>query len=386
MAAQEVLGMLLMAAAGVAVSLSVILSAVLKKLGLPYFALWGTACFCLGFVLLALTWRKGFLADLSRYKLKWVVFRGAAGTIQLLLVLLAVRVGAPFGDVSALQSSNVVVAALLGRAVLGEKLLSLHIAALCLMVLGALLVSKVGTLVGAADDASDVPWLGYAAALSAGVVAGAQFLAARKMQGVNPLVLTCSAALQESVAFWFVAISGISGEPLLGPVSAQPFLACLFCFIMMLLLLLASSSLNAGAQLCPVAMSSTVFTSVNMSLNYAAQVLLDREMPQMLSLLGAALMLSAVSLMAFARWLHAVPPGKDFAAGQHENTSFENAPNASSVEVVQANEDEDTESLVSFIAAEFSGLDLKGVSTVRHRHANASTIVSASRVIGVVGV
>merc|ERR1712194_938529 len=118
-------------------------------------------------------------------------------------------------------------------------------------------------------------------------------------------------------------------------------------------------------------------TSVNMSLNYAAQVLLDREMPQMLSLLGAALMLSAVSLMAFARWLHAVPPGKDLVAGQHEHTSFENAPNASSFEVAQANEDEDTESLVSFIAAEFSGLDLKEVSTVRHRHANASTIVSA---------
>merc|ERR1712039_158648 len=87
-----------------------------------------------------------------------------------------------------------------------------------------------------------------------------------------------------------------------------PWSAAVVFAALVLAIALASCTLSAGAQLCPAAVASTIFTSTNMSLCFAAQALLHHEVPEMLSLIGAGLLLSGVALMALARsWYSAVP-------------------------------------------------------------------------------
>merc|ERR1719356_2169561 len=67
---------------------------------------------------------------------------------------------------------------------------------------------------------------------------------------------------------------------------------------------LASCSLSAGAQMCPAAAASTIFTSVSMALSFAGQTLLYHEVPEALSIFGAGLLLTGVACMAAARKLY----------------------------------------------------------------------------------
>merc|ERR1711879_1036649 len=117
----------------------------------------------------------------------------------------------------------------------------------------------------------------------------------------------------------------------------------------------------------------TIFTSMNMSLCFAAQVLLHHDVPTLLSLIGAGMLLLGVALMALARSLYSaaaapMPPQVD-TSGQH--SEVDKRITKTDPTLTGADEEaEDNESLASFIASEFSGLSpssLRGGSTARQR-------------------
>eukprot|EP00443_Scrippsiella_acuminata_P030092 CAMPEP_0115168678 /NCGR_PEP_ID=MMETSP0270-20121206/879_1 /TAXON_ID=71861 /ORGANISM="Scrippsiella trochoidea, Strain CCMP3099" /LENGTH=389 /DNA_ID=CAMNT_0002581357 /DNA_START=66 /DNA_END=1235 /DNA_ORIENTATION=- len=348
-----------MAIAGLGVALMLILDSVVKGLGFPYALLLGSASICLGLTLASFLWSKGELSKLTPRQWTWVILRGSFGTCNYVFALLAVIAGAPLGDASALQSINVVAAALLGRAFLGETLRALHICALGLSVAGAVIVSKPQALFGT-PAADDTAWLGYALALAAGAASGGTFIAARKSQDINPLIMTTSVCFQEGLTMWLLFSVGLVNNPPLSTISEAPLLATSVFVALVLVVALSSCTLSAGAQLCPAAAASTIFTSTNMSLCFAAQAFLHNEIPQILSLIGAGFLLMGVALMALARsWYSVVPkPAEVDTSGQHlevdehsggtsvDPTTFEGANEAA----------DDTESLASFIASEFSGL------------------------------
>ena len=73
---------------------------------------------CLNAVLVA---RQGLAAcHCDRKEIKWVLLRGLFGSSNNVLSVCAALAGAPMGSIGVLSSVNTVVAALLGRVVLGE--------------------------------------------------------------------------------------------------------------------------------------------------------------------------------------------------------------------------------------------------------------------------
>lgn len=74
-------------------------------------------------------------------QVKWVILRGLFGCANNVLSVSAILAGAHIGSVGALLSVNTVVAALLGRLVLGEALGKLHILAVFFSLAGAILIS-----------------------------------------------------------------------------------------------------------------------------------------------------------------------------------------------------------------------------------------------------
>jgi len=373
--------MAFMAGAGAGMALMVTASTIVKdRFHLPYYYLMGTANIAVGAGLAIASAVTGDLQRLAARGWKWVILRGAFGMACYALALLAVAYGSPLGDASALQSINVVMSALLGRAFLGESLRALHIATLCMSVVGAWLVSKPESLFG--GHASGAPWLGYGFALSSGFVSGALFIASRKSQGISPLVMTSSVTLQEGAIHFVLAWCGTVKEMPMTRMLETPVQSIAMFMVFLFLVMLASGSMSVGSQMCPAAMSSTIFTCTSMSLSFAAQTLLHSEPPELLTVMGAALMLSAVSLMAFARWYYSPgtarsaprATGKDgVEEGQPDFASNETASQVSA-RAGEEGDDDETQSLASFVASELSGVSKESLTTTRQRRNPANLV------------
>mmetsp|Transcript_78739 Transcript_78739/g.198708 ORF Transcript_78739/g.198708 Transcript_78739/m.198708 type:complete len:407 (-) Transcript_78739:81-1301(-) len=402
MVAREVAGMVLMALAGCSVATLVILESVVKGLHLPYFALMGTANLVAGISLSVALGCRGELSKLSLHQLKWVWVRGIFGCSTYVLMLLAVVVGAPLGASSALQSINVVVAALLGRVFLGEPLCGLHIAALGCSFTGAVLVTQPQVMLGLAPaPPGGKPWLGYALALAAGTTSGSTFIAARRSQGINPSVLTASVMLHEGLVSFLLPAAGVVDEaPLHDVVLTSAGLTAAVGTCLLVLAVLAAGALSAGAQMCPAAAASTIYTSVNMALSFTAQVVLHSEVPEVLSVAGAGLLLLGVVLMAAARNLYSAsvkPLGATNPASAVEDgfscreASAADSAGGSSASGINSHDkdddvdDDDTGSLASFVASEFAGLSPSSAREpmgARQRRTLAAATLPAAQVIG----
>jgi len=338
---EEVVGMIYMAIAGAVPPVFMVFEEVAKKMKIPYYASMGTAEVFLGLVVaFAVLCRR---EALKSGELKWVLLRGFFGTTCFVLSLLAVSLGAPLGDVNALGSINVVVAALLGRLFLGEDLRLLHVLALCCSVLGAFMVCKPEVLLGLRPPSHGMPWLGYGLALLSGFCYGGIFIASRKSQEVSVYIMTFSVLAQGSAAFWIVSLAGVVQEAPLNTVTEAPLRTLAFTAAIFVMVAILIVTLTLGSQKCPAAVSSTILTSVQMSLGYLLQALTHSEPPQMLTFCGAGLMLLAVSLMALARWMGRKSPSSPEAEVEVQSPS-------SSMSVTSKS------SLASFIASEFSGL------------------------------
>jgi len=353
--------MAIMALAGITVCSMGALSENSRDIGVHFFYLYGLASLLGGLILVIAACHQGHISQMGWRSWKWVVLRGASGTLIFIFAVLALACGAPLGDTSALSCINVVLAALLGRAFLGEALRGLHVAALTISVVGALVISKPEFLFGKQSEAQ-VPVAGYCMALASGVSSGFTFIAARRAHDVSPIIMTASVMIQEGIATMVLPMLGLVDELPAQLLWASPLKAIISVLGFLLLALLACGTTSFGAQLCPAAASSTIFSATSMSLGYALQTALHDEAPEFLTGSGAFLMLLGVALMAWARKLYREPTSE--CDGKPNSKSSQ-----SEAEAHQDNEQDDSisnlsessyqSSLASFAASEWSGVRLR---------------------------
>mmetsp|Transcript_51958 Transcript_51958/g.113027 ORF Transcript_51958/g.113027 Transcript_51958/m.113027 type:complete len:192 (+) Transcript_51958:271-846(+) len=167
------------------------------------------------------------------------------------------------GEVTALQSINVVVSAILGRAVLREPMRKLHALGLACSVAGAVLISKPTTLIGLGEVGGSPHWLGYGLALLGGTFAGGLFIAARKLQSVDQVVAVNSVFVHQSLCLWFLSFSGLADDPeVFSSVAAQPLASLGVCIMALFSDGVGTCLMQYGGMWCPAAASSTIYTSV----------------------------------------------------------------------------------------------------------------------------
>jgi len=304
MAVREVAGLLLLGLAAVCTQLLVIFSTVISKLKVPYYSCTGFSNLLMASglaVFIFLSGKKTRYESLTLDKAKWIFARGLMGAGAAVFSLAAVAAGAPIGDSSALGTVNIIVACLLGKLVLGEDLRILQIVSMVLTVVGSIFITKPESIFGTPGglDSISTPWLGYALALASGVSSGFLFVVSRKMQDVSTLVVTVSVTGQEGSAFLILALVGFFKEPAIGETIEQEPVRVLLCIFGLLLLIFGSAAaISAGSAMCPAAASSTVYMFTSMTLGYIAQSVLHHQVPDAITLIGAALMVLAVILMS----------------------------------------------------------------------------------------
>jgi len=300
-----IVGVLALMATGLIVAGDMVGSRVLVQMGWPY---WPTN-FCGYFlssiaVLIYILIKR--LAWPMRRHAKWLVFRGLFGAGYWGLGILAVQVGASPGDAGALMSVNVVVAALLGRLCLGERLRVAHLAAVSFSVGGAMLISRPPFLFGGAGVGSS-SWVGHLLAIFAGVCQSCAFICSRHLADLN--VNFCTLVAMLGCAFLCTLM------PATGAVSDAPIQVLLNAAFAPTTAWIAGAFAIAmggvsfaclGAVLCPAAVSATVYTACTMLFGYLAEVVIFGTNPQLVTLGGSGLMLLAVACMACAR----PPPDK----------------------------------------------------------------------------
>uniref|UniRef100_A0A7S2JCR2 EamA domain-containing protein n=1 Tax=Zooxanthella nutricula TaxID=1333877 RepID=A0A7S2JCR2_9DINO len=295
------LGMMLIATSGVANSMMFTLLPVMQRRGLPFYFSVGTAQLLLSAAMAAAVWRSGQLASVEASKWKWVFLRGVTGGLLGVFGVWAVACGARLGDVSSLQCINAVVAAILGRAFLGEQTRSLHIVAIGLSLVGAVLVTESYTVfLPGPGGGPPPPWAGYALACASGAMSGLTFVAGRKSKGVNVLVMSTSVCLHEGGIMLLMPCFGLVRDAPLDVVWRSPWAVLGFFALGGGFFCITVMSLNSGAERCPAAAGSTIFSSASMTTAYAGQVVVLGQVPRALTLFGAALMLLSVAVMAMA--------------------------------------------------------------------------------------
>lgn len=305
----------------------------------------------------------------------WLFFRGFFGSSSLLLLIMAVRTGASPGDAAALGSVNTVIAALLGRIFLGEKLGPAHSIAIACAVAGAVLISKPSFLfdVGPANNHA---WLGFLLAGAAGFMKACVFIAARKCMKVSQWHLNLSPAALCTVAFIFLPVMPFVDEPPSMRFS-EP-LCILFILLLFVFHALAMYSQSAASKLCRAAVGATSNTGAAMVSGYIVQTLLFDKAPDLISICGGALMFASVIIMAATR-----VPGRQQASdqpadgGDAESHAWANVCNTPGAD----DEEDDTESLGSFIAAQYVE-QASDKRTLRMRHPAAVTPSPSVQTVG----
>jgi len=339
----EAIGILLMAASGLAVTCEMVTSKAIEDMHWPYWYLLAICC-SVGTMAngLVLWWQGVSCPKLP--DVKWIFARALFENLHWMLAIYAVLVGAAPGDVAALTSIDIIAAALLGLIFLGERVSMLHFLALVLSVAGALFISQPQFLFGITEGSKQSP-LGYCLAMLAGCFQAGAFVCARKSTHIPVSLLTVlSLFLSVPLALVPPSLGLHSGsEDGLKLVTEKPWQALALLSAMTAWVLLSIMLPAAGATRCPAAVSATVFTSASMISGYAAQTVLMNDAPKPLKLLGATCMLFSVVIMAI-RCQPAEEPEPSCADFVPEPTVIGTA----------STEDDETQSLGSFVASEVS--------------------------------
>uniref|UniRef100_A0A7S4QCX4 EamA domain-containing protein n=2 Tax=Alexandrium monilatum TaxID=311494 RepID=A0A7S4QCX4_9DINO len=371
MVSKAALGVFWQATCGVVGIGELIFSKILAEAGWPYFRIGATSMLLIG-----CAWGLVFLLLRDKAPLRaempWVLLRGFFGNATLIAVVLAVRIGATAGDTAALTSINIVIAAMVGHVVLGEHLRWPHLVALVASVVGAALVAQPEFLFGSKGGASST-WLGYVMALVGGFLQACIFICARKSAEVSGAVASSVEAYMGVVMFLIMPfISPIEGASM-SRIADNPLLATGYVALSFCLTYVGIGAGCLGSMWCPAAVGATVMTAATMVTGYVAQTILFGETPQLLTMLGAGLMLAAVVLMALTRTEvpeklvseDASADNPENAANNQENEAQEVCSNASSKST----------SLLSFAAAEYSQVQ---VPRQRQRRSDGAAAAAAS--------
>ncbi|CAE7412501.1 NLRC5 [Symbiodinium pilosum] len=362
----EVQGILAVFACGLFFTLNLMLCKLLQGWDWPYFFLAGlcSLLIVLGLNALMITQQGMAAYDCQRKELKWVFLRGFFGSGNNVLGVCAALSGAPMGSIGALSSVNTVVAALLGRAVLGEPLGKLHVLAVLFSVAGAVLISDPVATVSAGASSGAAAYLGYALALLAGISLGFMFISTRKSASASSMLLTTSAMVQRWVICWILAFVPSVRDGHFQMLADSPALALLIFISLLFVLLVCNLLSSAGSKLCPAAISATVMTATNMSTGYLVDVLLFHKIPNLWTICGALMMLLAVVTVALAR----LPPRSVQTAQMPADQTTRSTHSRAS-----------QQSLVSFIASEFAERQVSTLSgqAIRQRAVPPASVPAA---------
>eukprot|EP00746_Dinoflagellata_sp_MGD_P064775 gnl/MRDRNA2_/MRDRNA2_27017_c0_seq1.p1 gnl/MRDRNA2_/MRDRNA2_27017_c0~~gnl/MRDRNA2_/MRDRNA2_27017_c0_seq1.p1 ORF type:complete len:388 (-),score=60.16 gnl/MRDRNA2_/MRDRNA2_27017_c0_seq1:118-1281(-) len=361
-ARREVLGILLMACAGIAVTAEMVFSMVMLQMQWPYWRITALSCFLCAAVVVAM------LAVLkvpppTSQQMKWVSLLGFFSAVYWGLGIVAVQIGVDPGDVAALTSINIVVAAIMGRLFLDERFRLLHMVAVTFSVSGAILIAQPGVIFASTKE-NRAPWYGYLCAIASGFLQGCFFICGRKAGDVSAGHLTTSALLFSVPLCGLLPFIPLVDDASFHVALELPWQGLGWTGVAFLTSLCSSSFSCAGSMLCPAAVSATVYTGASMFFGYLVQTMLFGASPEPVTVIGASLMLAAVSLVAFASG------SMNSTYGSSEGDS---AVNEEGIEGVNSSamDDSDAESLASFIASEFSDFATRaeGVrrATVRFR-------------------
>lgn len=293
----------------------------------------------------------------DRRAIKWIAFRGVFGGVYWALGIVAVQVGAGPGDVAALLSINIVMAAFLGRAFLGEELRVVHIAALVCSLVGAVLISRPAFIFGVAAHAESA-WFGHLCAAFAGCAQSLAFLCSRKAAEVPTSIHTFASMVASLVICVVLVFSNMMEQPSKDIMTDSPLLTAAFVAGAFVVNIAAVSCMCFAAAVCPVAITATCYTASTMMFGYVAQVLIFDGAPDAITLVGAAFMLLAVVLMMGAR------------VGGRGRSSVTPATGAeSATEAVQGvdGEEDENDSLSSFIATELCSFQTTTVKATSMR-------------------
>lgn len=319
---------------------NLMISKILQAWDWPYFFLAGLSapCITLG---LAITMACQKTYKLQRREVKWVILRGFFGCGNNVLSVCAVLAGAEVGSVGALGCVNTVVAALLGRLVLGKALGKLHILAVVFSLTCAVLISDPAHAISSMGSSL----LGNLLALLAGVSLGCMFISSRKSGSASSMMLTTSAMLQRCIICWslhFIPAVPDGRFELLGKSLPQSllFFSCLAAPPWPAAIFLTNILSSVASKKCPAALSSTMMNGSCMAFGYVMDILIFHKVPTKLTVIGAAMMLLAVMTMALTRL-----PRKSTRTENQLSTKEDTATPSS---VASAT------SLASFVASEFA--------------------------------
>lgn len=351
----------------------------LKDLGFPYFRVMGFSAFLssLAFALVAKISGAHFPKTSQAV---WAMLRAVFGTLTFLTMIIAVQIGAAPGDVAALTSINIVFAALLGHLFLSERLRCMHILALLLSISGAVLIAKPDIIFGASDSGMSSV-IGNLLALTSGFCISCVFICARKSADISMTHMACYTAGVASILCSVLPFAPFIDEVSFSVALASPWTLLALVGASLAITVLAISLDTIGSVACPAAVSATVRTASSMICGYMAQTLLFDMVPEVLTIVGAVLMLAAVVIMASVRVSQRQPP-VETETDQH--VMSDTGSNVST--------DTAKESLACFVASEFAewephiNMRLRRPSTNSRPVARTIALGSTVAVIGVVSV
>lgn len=276
----------------------------------------------------------------------WLFLRGFFGAASFLMLILAVRVGASPGDAAALGSINTVIAALFGRIFLGEPFGLAHSIAIACAVAGAVLISKPAFLFDSGPTGGNA-LLGYSLAGASGFTKACVFIAARKCTKASSWHLNLSPASFGFLAFVLLPLLPLIDEP--KTTELQEPLCIVFIMVLFIAHATAMYSQGAASKFCKAAVGATSNTGAAMVSGYIIQTLFFDKAPELISVGGAALMFASVIIMAVTR-----VPGRQQTSCQDSDLASEtHARGDAHTLPSEENDEDDSESLGSFISSEF---------------------------------
>lgn len=193
--------MFMMASSSILITASETLLRVMKQLDMPSLPLMG-ACFGINSVMISiwLLLKRPATPETTdettpeSTRFKYFLCSSTFMMLSVSSLLVSVHVGTSLGDISALASVNVVMAALFGRLFLGEPLEMRHVFAAVVAAMGALLISKPSVIFSNASTPGNVgmAWLGYVLAPLSGFFDACFFVVSRKAPETSPTLTALS--------------------------------------------------------------------------------------------------------------------------------------------------------------------------------------------------
>eukprot|EP00931_Biecheleriopsis_adriatica_P047273 TRINITY_DN27227_c0_g1_i1.p1 TRINITY_DN27227_c0_g1~~TRINITY_DN27227_c0_g1_i1.p1 ORF type:complete len:394 (-),score=59.95 TRINITY_DN27227_c0_g1_i1:18-1199(-) len=327
-----------------AMTCEVIFAKMMQEMQWPYWRITAFMCFGPLFLAFVLWARKSTFPGVAN--LKWIVLRSCFGPVYWGLGVVAVQVGASPGDVASLSSVNVIAAAFLGRLFLGERMHIVHWIAAFNSIAGAFLIVQPDFIFGQAGHLSD-SWLGYLFAIISGFIQGCYLICSRKSADLGRWNVPPS-TITSGIFCLLVAYTGLVPDYDLNVIKTSPWEALVYMLMACATTWFSVAFIFLGAAALPAAACAAVYTAAATLFGYAAQILIFHMPVNELTVAGAALMLSAVVLMAWkvesedvdSPGLIAVVPVDSEHRGQEDTDSTHTADSG------------ETSSLISFIASE----------------------------------